>query len=368
MNILWFTWKDSRHPWAGGAEVVGTELRRRLVADGHRVTVLTSAVAGAPVRENVDGVEIIRQGNRFSVYWHAFRYYRKNLIGWADYVIDEVNTLPFFCRFFVREPNVLFVHQLCREIWLYQMSVPLNVIGYLFEPLYLRSLRRSWVVTVSDSTKADLMKCGFPADRIDIISEGICLEPIADLSNDIKSIEPTVLSLGSVRSMKRTHHIIRAFELAKREMPSLRLVVAGDASGSYGEKVRKMVDNSTHRGSITILGHLPERRKIELMRQAHVLAVASVKEGWGLVVTEANSQGTPAAVYDVDGLRDSVRDGKTGLVAKKNSPTGLAQAIVELLEDNDRYERLRQAAWDWSKSITFDRSYRDLLHTLNENG
>ena len=41
--------------------------------------------------------------------------------------LNEVNTMPVFCKFYVREKNILFVHQLCREIWFYEMAFPLNV-------------------------------------------------------------------------------------------------------------------------------------------------------------------------------------------------------------------------------------------------
>ena len=70
------------------------------------------------------------------------------------------------------------------------------------------------------------------------------------------------------------------------------------------------------------------------MRQASVILVTSVKEGWGLVVTEANSQCTPAIVYDVDGLRDSVQNGKTGVVVANNDYRAMGHAIVVLFKDN----------------------------------
>ena len=55
------------------------------------------------------------------------------------------------------------------------------------------------------------------------------------------------------------------------------------------------------------------------MAEAHVLLMTSVREGWGLVVTEANACGTPAVVYNVPGLRDSVRNEETGLRIARSS-------------------------------------------------
>lgn len=124
MKILWFTWKDRKNPLAGGAELVNEELAKRLAKDGHEVVFLVAGFPGGTLEEKIHGYKIIRLGNRWSVYWLAYRYYKKNLAGWADLVIDEINTIPFFAKFYVRERNVLFVHMLCREIWFYEMFPP----------------------------------------------------------------------------------------------------------------------------------------------------------------------------------------------------------------------------------------------------
>lgn len=369
MKILWMSWKDKKHPLAGGAEVVNEELAKRLAQDGHEVVFLTGGFAGGAKKETIDGYRIIRLGNRFSVYWEAYKYYKKNLVGWSDLVIDEVNTIPFFAKFYLKTNNILFIHQLCREIWFYQMIFPLNVIGYLLEPIYLWLLNDRKVITVSESTKKDLMRFGFKEKNIFVISEGIEMEPAEELENHkiIKCEVPTMLSLGALRSMKRTDQIVKAFEIAKKSLPDLRLLVSGDASDSFGKKVLKLIEKSPYKESIGYLGKISNDDKVEIMRRAHVICVTSVKEGWGLIVTEANSQGTPAIVYDVDGLRDSVRHGQTGLVCAKNTPQDFARNVVSLLSDPERYEKMRLTGWQWSKEITFEKSYQDFTTKLKIN-
>jgi len=364
MKVLWLSWKDRSHPRAGGAEVVNEELAKRLVADGHEVVFVVAQFPGARVEEERDGFRIIRVGGRYSVYWHAYRLYKKKFQGWPDLVIDEMNTVPFFARFYVREKTIMFVHQLCREIWFYQMSFPLSLIGYLLEPLYLRLLNRSEVITVSESTKKDLIRFGFDQAKIHIISEGIDIKPITKLAP--KNLEqPIILTLGRCDPMKRTVDAIQAFELVKEKIPTALLVIAGLCDGDYGEKVRSMREASHHRDAITITGSITQEQKISLLREATVLVSTSVKEGWGLVVTEANSQGTPAVVYDVDGLRDSVKDGETGRITPQNNPQNLSDKIVELLQNNLSYESIRKNAWQWSKEITFEKGYRQFLEIVN---
>lgn len=365
MKILFFNWRDIKNPRSGGAEVVNEELAKRLVKSGYEVIFIVGGFTGGKPEETINGYKIIRVGGRWSVYYHAYRYYKKHLVGWADVVIDEVNTVPFFCRFYVKEKNILLVYQLCREIWFYQMFPPLNLIGYLLEPLYLRLLRDRDVITISESSKADLLRFGFKKDKVHIISVGIDIDPVESIEKIEKYEKPTVLSLGTVRAMKRTDQIVRAFEIAKKENKNLELIIAGDASDNYGKRVLNMIGSSPHKHAIQYLGRVSKEKKIELLQKSHLICAASVKEGWGLTITEANSQGTPGVVYNIDGLRDSVKDGETGMVCQVNTPENLAQNIIDLLSDREKYHVLRKKAWAWSKKINFERSYSDFITVIN---
>ena len=143
--------------------------------------------------------------------------------------------------------------------------------------------------------------------------------------------------------------------------------IAGDTSSAYGKKVLEMITDSPYKNDIEYLGKVSIDQKIELMRKSHLISVTSVKEGWGLIVTEANSQGTPAVVYDVDGLRDSVRDQETGVVASENTPQGLAEGIIFLLSDSEKYAKIRHNAWQWSQEFDFEKSYSSVLNKLKES-
>jgi len=367
MKILWFTWKDINDPYAGGAEVVSNQLAKRLVADGHEVVFLVRGFPGMAKEEIVNGYKVIRVGNYHTVYWEAYKYYKKHLQGWADLVIEEANIIPFFCNWYVKEKSILFFHNLGREIWFYEMGWLKGLIGYLGEPIWLQFLgKKRDIITISESTKKDLVRFGFKKNKIKIISEGIEIKPIANLQIE-KFEKPTLLSLGALRAMKRADQIFLAFELAKKEIPDLQLIVAGCTKGNFAKKVLAMIEESPFKDSIQCLGKVSPERKIELMQKSHLIAVTSTREGWGLIVTEANSQGTPAVVYDVQGLRDSVKNLKTGYICEKNTPENLSKKIKKALENKDKYEKIRLNAWQWSKKITFDKSYDDFKNCLNFN-
>lgn len=368
MKLLWISWKDRWHPKWGGAEVLTHELRKRLCGEGHDVTLLTSGYGQAQRQEISDGIKIIRVGkNRYTHPLRAIAHYNLRLRNKFDVVIEEVNATPYFSVLTERAAKrFLFYHHLEREVWLHEAPPPLNLVGYhLIEPLATRVLGRSGtpLITVSESTKQEMLRYGFRPEEAHVISEGIELKPLDNLDEGNKFKQPTMLSLGGIRAMKRTLDQIKAFELAKGIIPNLQLKVAGDASGPYGEKFLEYIARSPFKRDIDYLGKIHHRDKPRLMRSCHLIAVTSVKEGWGLIVTEAASQGTPAVVYDVPGLRDSVRHNQTGLITKE-SPQSMASAIASIFHDQSKYRSLRKAAWEWSKQITFDQSYKDLKQVL----
>lgn len=368
MKILWLTWKDYTHPQAGGAEIVLRELSQRLVTEGHSVTFLTVRHPGSAAHEIMDGIEIIRVGT--SRYLHPFQaltYYLRHLRNRFDLVVEVVNTVPYFGVLFKGKAQAaVLYHQLAREIWFYELKKPFSSFGYhVIEPVATRLLSRAkaTLITVSKSTLQDLQRFGFTKQPAHFISEGIEIEPLTNVKKLRTFQKPTMLSLGAMRAMKRTIDQVQAFELAKQAIPDLQLRVAGSTDGEYGQRVLDYIKHSRYAKDIHIEGKVSYERKIELMQKSHVLAVTSVKEGWGLVVTEAASQGTPAVVYDVDGLRDSVRHGQTGLICSTN-PKALAAGVVTLLTHPQQYNALQQAAWQWSQEITFDASYNDFKTAL----
>lgn len=364
MKILWFTWKDLAHPEAGGAERVNEEIAWRLIRDGHEVIFIVSGFRGEKQNKINQKYQIIRLGNRYTVYWKAYRYYKKNLVGWADLVIDEMNTVPFFCKYYVKEPNVILAYQLCREIWFYQMVFPVNFIGYLAELIYLKLISDTIVLTESESTKNDLIRYGFSKEKIYIFPIGINIEPIENINSYKKLDKPTLLSLGAMRPMKRTLDQLKAFEIAKKSIPDLQLKIIGDSSNIYGKKVMTNVENSPFSHDIEYLGKINEVGKLELIRSSHLVLQTSVKEGWGLVVTESNSQGTPVVSYNVDGLRDSIKNGATGILTSKNNPKNLANHLVNLLNDKNGYKSMRFQGWLWSKKMTFENCYEKFFSIL----
>jgi glycosyltransferase involved in cell wall biosynthesis len=382
MRVLWYNWRDIKNPEAGGAEVFTHEVCKRLVKKQHvkSVTVFAASFEGGLPEETVDGVRIVRRGDKYSVYSEAKKFYKQNKNDF-DILVDEINTKPFNTPNYVHEkPIVALIHQLAREFWFYETRFPVNLIGYFFlENHWLKKYRNIPTMAVSKSTAEDLQKLGFGC--VTIVPEGIGFPTLQHLPE--KEPLPTVLFVGRLKKAKRPDDALRAFRNIKAEVPDAQLWIIGD--GYMMQELRTMANemfpgspnvgdnnnsNNTNSNSCVIFfGKQSNAKKLELMSKAHVLLVPGIREGWGLVVTEANAMGTPAIAYDVHGLRDSVIDGSTGLLVHSGDHVAMAIEAVELLKNDVKritYSRnaLQHAnSFDWDK--TADSIFRELATTYH---
>ncbi len=355
MKILIYNWRDIKNPDAGGAEVFTHEIAKRWVERGKEVTLFTSAFAGCARGEVVDGVRIIRDGGKYSVYWKAEEYYKKYFKKNFDVVIDEINTRPFLIPEYVNngEKMVALIHQLAREFWFYETRFPINYFGYyFFEKRWLKNYLDIPTITVSESTRKDLVALGFK--KVSIVSEGINFKPLESISQ--KEIDPTLIFVGRLKRAKLPDHAIKAFNIIKEKLPEAKLWVVGD--GYYRNELERMSGID-----VEFFGSVTQEKKLELMSKAHAILVPGIREGWGLVVTEANAMGTPAVGYNVHGLRDSIRNGRTGLLCEPN-PEAMAKNAVELLKDKSLRERLSRNALVWAGEFDWDRSAEYIMGIL----
>jgi glycosyltransferase involved in cell wall biosynthesis len=321
MRILVFSWRDLAHPCAGGAEVYTHQVARCWIADGHDVTLFTSGAEGLDSDDDHDGFHIVRRGTRHSVYREARRFYELEAKGKYDLVIDQINTRPFLCPRFVDDaPLLAVIFQLAREVWFHETPLPVALVGrYILEPWWLRAYRDVPTVTISASSKRSLERYGLR--NVTVVPVGFS-PPSFEHATPDREERPTLIYVGRLSPNKRPHHVLGAFEQVRRHIPRAQLWIVG--SGPMEESIRKALPSG-----VRLFGRVDEQTKHELLGRAHVLVMTSVREGWGLAVSEAASLGTPTVAYEVDGLRDSVA--ASGGVLTPTSPAALAEAVVGVL-------------------------------------
>lgn len=368
MRILIFNWRDIKNPQGGGAEILTYEMAKRWVKWGHKVTQFSASFPGGKSEEVIDGVKIIRRGSpevrSFSIPVHlaGFWFYQKHFKGKFDVVIDEIHGLPFFTPLYVKEKKVALICEVAREIWDYMFSFPWNLIGHLVEKFYFKIYKKTPFLTISSSTKKDLLRSGIAKDQIKVLPMGVNLIPLPE--NIKKEKVPTLIFVGRLSQMKGIEDGIKAFRLVQKRFPQAQLWVVGTGEKEYENELKKHVKKLKLDKSVSFFGFVSEKEKLTLMKQAHILIHSSVREGWGLVVIEANAMGTPAVVYNVPGLRDSTKNGVTGLICAKNTPENLAKNVIKLLEDKFLYETLQKNAYQWSKNFTWDKTAKECLRFL----
>jgi glycosyltransferase involved in cell wall biosynthesis len=225
----------------------------------------------------------------------------------------------------------------------------LAAIGRRLEPRLLGLYEDVPVVTVSESTRGDLRRLGLR--NVHVVPVG--LEKPPDLNGVRKEDVPTFLFVGRLAANKRPDHAVEAFRIVRERIPEARMWIVGQ--GPMEARLRNQLPAGAE-----MLGFLPRRELYERMARAHCLLVTSVREGWGMVITEANSVGTPAAGYDVPGVCDAIRHGETGHLAEAGNPAALAMQALSLIGDDSAYASRCEQGLAWSRRFSWQQT-ADLL-------
>jgi glycosyltransferase involved in cell wall biosynthesis len=338
LRVLFCNWRDTRNPEGGGSEVYVENVATALAAAGHDITVFCAAHDNAPADETVDGVRFVRRGSKLGVYSEAFRARRRGELGRFDVVVDVQNGIPFGSTLSGDEPVVVLVHHVHREQWPVVYGPVRSRIGWFLESRVApRVYRRSRYVAVSRATHDELVGLGVGPERISVIHNGT--EPA--ITDSRPDSAPRILVLGRLVPHKRVEHVLRAASVLRHELPGLTVAVVGDGwwAAELAEEARRCgVDDI-----VEFTGFATEERKHEELSRAWVLALPSLKEGWGLVVLEAAGYRVPSVGYaHAGGVAESVVDGVTGLLA--DTEDEFTDALRRLLVDEHLRTRLGTAA------------------------
>jgi glycosyltransferase involved in cell wall biosynthesis len=155
--------------------------------------------------------------------------------------------------------------------------------------------------------------------------------------------------------------LFAALAEARVTIPTLRCVVVGEGyERPHLEAVRRELGAE---GWIELRGRVDDRALLALYRSAWVVASSSLREGWGMTLTEAASCGTPAVATDIAGHRDAVVDGETGLLVGVDAELGAV--LAKVLADDGLRTRLGRAARRRAEPLTWPRTAASLFSLLD---
>ena len=365
MRILLFSWRGPKHPHEGGAEIVTSEYAKAWIQKGHQVVWFTSAFEGGKDHEIIDGIEIIRRGSEIlSVQLQAIKWYLLQNRHRFDLVIDQFHGLPFFTPLFVKTPKLAFIHEVTKNVWRYNpLSEPWHSIvaflGQRGEPFIFKLFYKNVpFLTVSDSTRNELIEWGIPKKNITVIHNGV--KKVAPLNIPKKKI---ITFFGAIAEDKGIEDALKVFVLLKDQ--NVRFWVIGKYDNLYFKKVKRLVKKLDLSAKIKFWGYVSERKKNQLLAQSLVIVNPSVREGWGLTVIESAQMGTPTVAYKVSGLQDAIVDQKTGLLAKSKTPEALSSLVRKLLSDKKLYQFLQKEDKKWAKQFDWNISTKKSLQLIN---
>jgi glycosyltransferase involved in cell wall biosynthesis len=361
-GVVFLNWRDTGNPEGGGSEFYVERIAAGLAARGRPVTMVCAAWPGAPREEHRDGIRIIRRGSRLTVYLWAFLLYLGGRLGPHEVVVDVQNGLPFFSILYARRPVVVLCHHVHREQWQVLFPAPLARLGWWIESRLAPFVyRRCRYVTVSGSTRRELIALGVKAASIRIVRNGTVVPTGADLG--VRSPFPSICILGRLVPHKRVELALEAAAHIRLTIPDLQVFVAGQ--GWWEARVRRAVTRLGLNDAVHLLGYVDDQLKGELLAHSWVLAMPSLKEGWGLAVLEAAGHGTPAVGFRAaGGLAESIVDEVTGLLA--DDAEELHRQLARVLGDPALRDRLGAEARARAARFTWPAATEAFAEVLDE--
>ncbi len=365
-HVVVANWRDAGHPDAGGAEVYAEQMAAALHHRGYRVTFLAAAHPGgadstAPDRDAAD-VRRVRAGGRWTVYprvaWWLARH-RSDV----DVVIDCQNGIPFFAPLWVRRTTavVCVVHHVHTDQFGRHFPTPVAALGRWLEgPVASRVYGRRPAVAVSPSTARGLRQRLGWRGSITVVPNGA--PPVGpERDHAQRAVEPTVVSVARLVVHKRLDLLIEAARRLTALVPGVQVRLIG--SGPEAAHLTALM--SGLRGVVTPTGWLDDAAVAAELDRAWIHVVTTAGEGWGLSVLEAAARGVPTIGFDVEGIRDSVRRGRTGWLLPDGADlaAGLAAALRELSVP-DRAASVAAACQEWACEFSWEGSAGRLMAVL----
>ncbi|WP_433261008.1 glycosyltransferase [Actinosynnema sp. CS-041913] len=357
LDILHLGFEDPEMPGSGGGSLRTHEIDRRLVAAGHRVTVLTTRFPGCRDRVQ-DGVRYLHVGlgrgrtlvGRVVGYALVLPFAARGHA--ADLVVEDffapVSTMA--APLWTGRPTIGVVQWLNARDKARQYHLPFHLV----ERFGVRRHRR--LVAVSRGV-ADRLAALNPRAHVEVIGNGVDPSAFAATPSDGDDI----VYIGRLEFMQKgLDLLLRAWASACHHVTG-NLVVAGTGPGEH--RMRDLADDLGIADRVRFTGWVAGQAKYDLLARARLAVVPSRFETFGIVAVEALATGTPVLAFDIPCLREVVPAHSGELVAPFDVPA-FAEALVRLHrtpKSDDRVRRARSFAetYDWD---TLARRQADFYH------
>jgi glycosyltransferase involved in cell wall biosynthesis len=196
----------------------------------------------------------------------------------------------------------------------------------------------------------------FKRNRMGILQRGLNLKG-----------EKVILFVGQLNRAskhKGLHDLLLAFQKVSDSL-NARLVVVG--RGDYAKHYQRYAEQIGVRDKVDFVGYVPNEELVQYYSDSDVLVLPSVDqtEGFGMVLTEAQSCGVPVIGTNVGGIPAAVDDGHTGLIVPPSDVSSLSRALIRILSDDAYAGNLGRNGIVWvSRNFSWDvvsKNYNDYV-------
>jgi glycosyltransferase involved in cell wall biosynthesis len=153
---------------------------------------------------------------------------------------------------------------------------------------------------------------------------------------------PVILSVARQYRRKNTSALLRAMPAIRAAVPDARLRIVGG-----GPELPRLEEERLSlglEGSVVLMGEVPDMATVrDEYRTADVFCLPSLQEGFGIAFLEAMASGLPIVAYRCGAVPEVVPDGEAGLLAPRDDPEALANALIRLLSEEPLRHRMGEA-------------------------
>ena len=350
-HVHMLAWRDLDDDEAGGSEVHAHNIASIWAQSGLAVTMRTSFAQGQPTSRVRDGYTVSRKAGRYTVFPRSALSEITGRLGPCDGLVEIWNGMPFFSPLWWRGPRAIWLHHVHGPMWGMTLPGPVARFGVaLEERIAPRFYRHQPIVTLSPSSRDELVDdLGFDADRVTVIPPGV--DPYFT-PGGTKSPTPLAVAVGRLVPVKDFPRLVRVMAKVQERVPELRLVIVGE--GYERDVILGEIRRLGAQDWIELAGRVTHAELRDLYRSAWIAVSASVREGWGMTLTEAAACGTPSVATDIAGHADAVAVGRSGLLASTDPE--LADTMVKVLTDDELRRQLSEGALARAAELTWEQT------------
>jgi glycosyltransferase involved in cell wall biosynthesis len=211
-----------------------------------------------------------------------------------------------------------------------------KLLGPLFKAIWTNA---NLLVACSEGLRQRALRF-LSSASIDVIPNGVELDRFNPVQKKERKDVLRLLTVGRLSVTKRVEMLIEAVERLDRDGHSVRFAIVG--GGGMEKQVRQMVIQKGLSHIIDVTGRVATENMPDLYNSSDIFISASMQEGMSNAMLEAMASGLPIITTQCEGVEELMAD--NGIVVEQADAASIAEAIVNLAQDGESYERMCIAA------------------------